>query len=68
MKEIKVTRKNIGQLWKLDQVVGITKVADGGVVVKVSLGYRSYSCVRAGDAILLDDNGNITIKRKEQNE
>ena len=31
MKEIKVTQKNISHLWKLDQVVGITKVADGGV-------------------------------------
>lgn len=64
MKEIKVTQKNISHLWKLDQVVGITKVADGGVVVKVSLGYRSYSCVRTGDSILLDDNGHVTIKRK----
>lgn len=57
---VKVTGRNLNDIFKLPCVKAIHKIADGKIAVEL---YDTQVTAYAGDVICLADNGETTIKR-----
>ena len=63
--ELQVSLKNAGRLWKLSNVVSMTKVADGTLLIKIQTGQSRYRCSRTGDTLVISDNKIINVYDKQ---
>ena len=56
---------NAIRLWELDNVVSMTKVADGNLLIKIQTGQSRYRCSRTGDILVISDNKVINVYDKQ---
>ena len=63
--ELQVSLKNAGQLWKIDNVVSMTKVTDGTLLIKIQTSQSRYRCSRTGDILVISDNKVINVYDKQ---
>ena len=63
--ELQVSLKNAGRLWKIDNVVSMTKVADGTLLIKIQTRQSRYRCSRTGDILVISDNKVINVYDKQ---
>ena len=63
--ELQVSLKNAGRLWKLANVVSMTKVSDGTLLIKIRTGQSRYRCSRTGDILVISDNKVINVYDKQ---
>lgn len=63
--ELQVSLKNAGRLWKIDNVVSMTKVSDGTLLIKIQTGKSRYRCSRTGDILVISDNKVINVYDKQ---
>lgn len=63
--ELQVSLKNASRLWKIDNVVSMTKVTDGTLLIKIQTGQSRYRCCRTGDILIISDNKVINVYDKQ---